>query len=166
MVMVAMAAKSVALPAVRGVMSDFWRDRSSSYKSDFWCIMHCCSTCCCTCKKSVLSLISMQVLLTFAALPPTCRGTPVGRISSARARESIVRRRAGEKETTIKWTHSRHAEPPCKKCCMITANRRRTRRASAARSATRRKKPPPRPPERWTCARLSSAVAAATERLN
>ena len=109
MVMVAMAAKSVALPAVRGVMSDFWRDRSSSYKSDFWCIMHCCSTCCCTCKKSVLSLISMQVLLTFAALPPTCRGTPVGRVGSARARESIVRRRAGEKETTIKWTDSRHA---------------------------------------------------------
>ena len=100
--------ESAALPAVRGVMSDFWRDRSSSYKSDFWCIMHCCSTCCCTCKKSVLSLISMQMLLTFAALPPTCRGTPVGRVGSARARESIVRRRAGEKETTIKWTDSRH----------------------------------------------------------
>ena len=112
----AMAAKSAAMPAVRGVMSDFWRDRSSSYKSDFWCIMHCCSTCCCTCKKSVLSLISLQLLLTFAALPPTCRQTPVGRVGPARARESIVRRRAGEKETTIKWTDSRHRDRICNLC--------------------------------------------------
>ena len=91
MVMVAMAAKSVALPVVRGIMSDFWRDRSSSYKPDFWCIMHCCSTCCCNCKKSVLSLISMQLLLTFAALPPTCR---VGRPGRPRRLASRRRERA------------------------------------------------------------------------